>query len=191
MKYTCLQCGEVFQRSPAKLVSERVYCGKICFGLASRKPPLVAATFNDYMANFDALMQYAVTAGNGYLIIRARIAGKRYRIYQHRLVLQKKLGRELRSDEVAHHIDGCRSNNDPVNLAVMVGREHAREHLLERVAANGPMVNPYRAPTVTVECANCGIVFTKPKHLHLKGVRKGQRPCCSRSCAAKFSRIEA
>ena len=37
-------------------------------------------------------------------------------VYEHRLVMEKKLGRYLTKEEVVHHIDGNRLNNDINNL---------------------------------------------------------------------------
>ena len=48
--------------------------------------------------------------------------------YEHDLVAEQKIGRALADDEVVHHIDGDRQNNDPINLGVETRSEHAREH---------------------------------------------------------------
>lgn len=45
-----------------------------------------------------------------------------------REVLATKLGRQLLPEEHAHHIDGDRDNNDPINLEVRDGREHNLSH---------------------------------------------------------------
>jgi hypothetical protein len=42
----------------------------------------------------------------------------------HRLVMEAKLGRLLRSDEVVRHCDGDLLNNDPTNLIVVSREEH-------------------------------------------------------------------
>lgn len=39
-------------------------------------------------------------------------------VREHRLVMERALGRPLRRREVVHHLDGDRANNDPSNLAV-------------------------------------------------------------------------
>lgn len=49
--------------------------------------------------------------------------------HQHRRVAEKMLGRPLRSDEIVHHKDGNKRNNNPENLEVMTQSEHIREHL--------------------------------------------------------------
>jgi len=47
---------------------------------------------------------------------------------EHRHVMEQALGRLLSSNEVVHHIDGDKYNNDPSNLQVMSLAEHSRMH---------------------------------------------------------------
>lgn len=50
-------------------------------------------------------------------------------VYEHIIVAEQILGRELKDDEVVHHIDGNRSNNDPSNLMVFQTlADHAAYH---------------------------------------------------------------
>lgn len=58
---------------------------------------------------------------DGYLKITA---GPLRGVYVHRLVLEAKLGRPLRDDEEAHHIDGDRQNCRPENLEARPLHEH-------------------------------------------------------------------
>lgn len=50
-------------------------------------------------------------------------------VYEHVLVAEKMLGRELKKEEVVHHKDACRNNNEPDNLMVFENdRSHALYH---------------------------------------------------------------
>ena len=49
-------------------------------------------------------------------------------VYEHRLIVEKKLNRYLKKDEVVHHIDGNKLNNDLSNLLIMTNSEHAKLH---------------------------------------------------------------
>lgn len=46
----------------------------------------------------------------------------------HRYLMEQKLGRKLDSNEVVHHMDDNKSNNDIDNLQVMTRSEHAKLH---------------------------------------------------------------
>lgn len=50
----------------------------------------------------------------------------------HRDIVEQALGRLLSKDEVVHHIDGNKLNNDLSNLQVLSPSEHARLHALQR-----------------------------------------------------------
>jgi hypothetical protein len=47
---------------------------------------------------------------------------------EHVLVAEGILGRQLREDEIVHHIDGDKLNNDPGNLMVLRRADHSRAH---------------------------------------------------------------
>lgn len=46
----------------------------------------------------------------------------------HRQVMESYLGRKLRSNEIVHHIDGNKLNNDISNLCILSRSEHAKLH---------------------------------------------------------------
>lgn len=48
--------------------------------------------------------------------------------YLHDVIMESHLGRHLKIDEVVHHIDGNRSNNNLMNLRLMARADHARLH---------------------------------------------------------------
>lgn len=65
---------------------------------------------------------------NGYVeITRGNNKGKK----QHIVIMEERIGRKLFYDEVVHHIDGDRSNNDINNLALMTRKGHCKHHALE------------------------------------------------------------
>lgn len=68
--------------------------------------------------------------------LRNRGEGRTYRKYlgrhEHRVVAEQKLGRPLTKDEIVHHIDGNKRNNDPINLMIVTRAEHARIHISKK-----------------------------------------------------------
>ena len=63
---------------------------------------------------------------NNYKAIK--VNGKK--VDEHRYVMEQYLGRPLCRDEVVHHKDGDKSNNDIENLELMSLSEHSRQHQL-------------------------------------------------------------
>lgn len=48
---------------------------------------------------------------------------------EHRVIMSNLLGRPLRRDEVVHHKDGNRSNNESGNLELLTKGQHVRVHM--------------------------------------------------------------
>lgn len=63
---------------------------------------------------------------NGYRYVW--VAPRTYR-GEHRVVMERILGRRLTRWEAVHHIDHDRLNNDPTNLVVLTYTEHIQEHV--------------------------------------------------------------
>ena len=49
-------------------------------------------------------------------------------VYEHREIVERQIGRKLRSDEHIHHIDGNPRNNKLENLKIVSPAEHVRIH---------------------------------------------------------------
>lgn len=97
-------------------------------------------------------------------------------VLQHRFVMEQKLGRFLRADEVVHHKDENKRNNKIRNLEVKKTEAHNKLHGEER-----------RVERVRLTCAQCGVVV-KRLPSQLPGKRGLKRTFCSHSCNAKFYR---
>jgi hypothetical protein len=69
-----------------------------------------------------------IYSGNGYLLAWAPghpAASRGHRVFEHRLVMERKLGRYLEPYETVHHKNGIRDDNRPDNLEIWNGRHPA------------------------------------------------------------------
>lgn len=64
----------------------------------------------------------------------------------HRYLVEQKAGRKLRSNEVTHHKDENKLNNNPDNLEVLSRSKHSRFH--SRKTLNGAKLTPDDVRTI-------------------------------------------
>ena len=75
------------------------------------------------------------TATTGYTMIHCKghpSVNKDGYVAEHRLVMEGKLGRYLKSWEIPHHKNEIKTDNDPDNLQLMTNSEHMRFHNTKR-----------------------------------------------------------
>lgn len=117
-------------------------------------------------------MEFKLDKGVGYMYCynpSHPLANKAGKVYEHRYVMSVHLGRWLSSDEVVHHKDKDRTNNDINNLELTNARDHAILHAIE----NG-------TEYIDVHCLHCNKQFTTTACK----VKK----FCSNLCASLHSR---
>lgn len=108
IRKNCLMCGkEFFRRNYNKLM----FCSQKCSSKYMR-------------GDKSPFYKNGSTITNGYKTIN--INGKY--VYEHRYIVEKLIGKKLKSDEVVHHIDGNKLNNKIENLKIMNKIEHDRFH---------------------------------------------------------------
>ena len=97
----------------------------------------------------------------------------------HRVIMENHLGRLLNTNEIVHHIDKNKKNNDISNLQLMDRKEHCYHHSIE----HGRM-------WVRLKCPWCKEEFELERNKSfLKKPGKYNCTCCSTSCRGKLYRF--
>lgn len=147
LKIKCDWCGKTMVRCPSQIKNHN-FCSRSCLADFSNKSknPEGYKLLKDYtnmgkhMSEMNRrlnptrmteetrskLRACHLSEGNG------RTYAKIYGEKVHRLVAEKMIGRPLLPNEVVHHIDQNKRNNDPNNLMVMTPSEHSRLHARQR-----------------------------------------------------------
>lgn len=105
-------------KATTKPYEKGLYCSSRCALAAVRTPAHQKAA-----AKASAKVNIAKYRGTG-----TKTYVKENGRHQHRVVMERELGRKLRKGEIVHHIDHNKKNNSPSNLMVMTQAEHARLH---------------------------------------------------------------
>lgn len=93
----------------------------------------------------------------------------------HRVIVENQIGRLLTNDEIVHHKDGNKFNNDINNLEILSNSEHAKFHM-----------NQHGRLYVKLKCPNCGNIFDIPKNKSFID-KHSQYTCCSTHCRGQLS----
>lgn len=144
----CFECRAVFMKAPSQ-VRERNFCCKECRlkWMSRNNREVINVPGHNKGCKKPHLSEYnRVNNPKREWTIETRTQSRKralkqtesidqgisYRKYYgrhlHRVIAEGKIGRKLTSDEVVHHIDGNKLNNNPENLMVVTKEEHARIH---------------------------------------------------------------
>lgn len=121
----CLFCSKEFEVWPYKIKDGRgLYCSRVCKDTAFTGQPNTKISKENHYS-----WKGGIRLDKGYRTIstpnhpNANNCGY---VQEHRLVVEKSIGRFLDPMEVVHHLDGDRSNNKLSNLLLV---ENKKEHI--------------------------------------------------------------
>ncbi len=132
----CKKCGKDFM--VYKRPERGIFCSKSCAKLGSKRPD-VADRCRKKIGPLNSMFGKRAISWNGGLIKsshgyilawnpgHARAYKSGY-AYEHILVAEKKYGRPITRQEVIHHVDRNRSNNDPENLWIFANHADHRHY---------------------------------------------------------------
>lgn len=115
----CDFCGAQFNTDKGS----RKFCSRLCSSESQKKYLTVPDCISGAGRKLDKTLGYVRV----YAPMHKEANSWGY-VYEHRVIAERIVGRELAPGEVVHHKNGERWDNRPDNLEVMGAREHGRLH---------------------------------------------------------------
>jgi len=126
--FLCPSCGKTVNRT-LREGRKAKHCSKKCYDLNRGRR--------------GAYKKYVLSRGYKYVYApnhpHARGSKKLY-VAEHRLVMEKKIGRYLLADEIVHHVNEDKLDNRVENLLIMTTSEHDQYHARNRKREGGRFV---------------------------------------------------
>ena len=98
-------------------------------------------------------------------------------VLAHRIIMENHLGRILDTNEVVHHKNGDKKDNNIFNLELMTVNEHCSHHANEKGQT-----------MCEIKCPQCEKIFSLPRNQTHVVKKKNKFTSCSPTCRGKLSR---
>lgn len=141
----CRQCGKIFKVHPGAFNQSHAwkYCSKKCYYEA--KADKARKRDGERHINSNGYVEI-------YIYDHPSVKNNRTkRVMEHRLVMEKMLGRFLKSYETVHHVNGIKDDNRPENLELWLQKGHPRGKRLKDVYEKDVERNALRLFTLEKE----------------------------------------
>jgi len=127
----CLNCGKEIEMKIARDAKRKKFCSHNCRAKYYVKNGTIKLHRNSKgqgnpnppKGKLHHFWKGGVVQKNGYKYIKVK-SGKDGYLAEHRKIIEEFLGRKLKKDELIHHIDGNRLNNNIENLILCSLKEH-------------------------------------------------------------------
>ncbi len=131
IEQTCQHCGKMFLCYRSKVAKGGgKYCSVDCF-LSTNKGPSHSCWKGGRSIDKQGYARLYILTGKGWCRIR-----------EHRVAMERLLGRPLKHNEQVHHINGNKLDNSPENLELTTGSNHRKLHAILR--RNGQWTKDYK-----------------------------------------------
>lgn len=132
MELICKQCNKKFNSS----CRTRRNCSRKCYGISMRGK----INLNTAGPNNGSWKGFKLNK-HGYIHVfkpNHPYRNREKRVKEHRLIMEKNIGRYLKKSEVVHHVNGIKHDNRLKNLILFKNQsEHLRHHNLNRIYKKG------------------------------------------------------
>ena len=141
--FICRQCSKRFEVSPGRAKQKPRFCDVKCYGkylkkqtpwnkgiTAKQDPRLATGKRHGMYGKRTPRWNGGRFIDQGYVFVWSPKHPESNRGYvrEHRLIMEKTIGRYLTNDEVVHHINGIKTDNRIENLLLLSASEHSRLH---------------------------------------------------------------
>lgn len=149
----CKECGKTLSEN------RPIYC-RSCAKKGKRNPMFGKISSRNKGGHINKKLGY-----------RTICVGKK-NVYEHRLIMEKHLGRKLKRNEIIHHKNGNKLDNRIENLKLMTGRKHQKLHHKGKIGKRKGKI---------IKC----IVCEKEFYIRPSWIKKGTR-FCSNKCRGNY-----